>query len=64
MVSKHDHIRTNRTGGEFEKAMKDQIKKIDKTFEFNEPKQFSFKPKYKQQAMYVIWERSNELGVI
>ena len=51
-------IRTNRTGGEFEKAMDKKVAQIGKTFKFNAAQQFSYHPVYQIQDMDIIWEKS------
>jgi hypothetical protein len=50
-------MRTNRTGGEFEKAMDKAIKDKDAKISFSESKTFSFHPSYKMQNLDVIWEK-------
>lgn len=49
-------IRTNRTGGEFEKAMDKRVAQAGKTFKFDATKQFSYHPNYQIQEMDIIWE--------
>lgn len=56
ITSSQNHtIRTNRTGGQFEKA----VEKINKTFRFAQPKVFSYSPHYSIQDMDVLWEREH-----
>lgn len=50
-------IRTNRTGGEFEKAMDKKVAQTGKTFKFDTAQQFSYHPDYQIQEMDIIWER-------
>lgn len=50
-------IRTNRTGGEFEKAMDQRVAQVGKPFKFDAPQQFSYHPNYQIQEMDIIWER-------
>ena len=49
-------IRTNRIGGEFEKAMDKKVAQVGKTFKFDTTQQFSYHPNYQIQEMDVIWE--------
>ncbi|OGI74408.1 hypothetical protein A3D42_00090 [Candidatus Nomurabacteria bacterium RIFCSPHIGHO2_02_FULL_41_18] len=56
-VSKSKTIRTNRTGGEFEREMDRRITAIGVTDAFAEPRQFSFNPNYNLKDMDVIWEK-------
>ncbi len=55
-LSRNEAIRTNRTNGEFEKAMDERITQVGKTFKFNTPQQFSYHPPYIIQEMDIIWE--------
>lgn len=57
VVSQNKTIRTNRTGGVFEKEMDKQVQVIGKKYEFESAKDFSFEPSYKIKEMDVIWER-------
>lgn len=54
--SRNKAIRTNRTGGQFEKAMNEKISQVSKTFVFDTPQQFSHHPNYQIQDMDVVWE--------
>ncbi|GDX62111.1 hypothetical protein LBMAG33_4210 [Candidatus Levyibacteriota bacterium] len=56
-LSKNNGIRTNRTSGQFEKAMNERITQVGKTFRFDTPQQFSYHPNYQLQDMDVVWER-------
>lgn len=56
-VPQNHTIRTNRTGGEFEKAMDQRVAQIGKTFTFTDAKQFSYHPNYQIQEMDIIWEK-------
>lgn len=60
--SKNKAIRTNRTGGMFEKAMDDEVSKVAKTYRFSEEKIFSYSPDYKILDMDVLWEAHNAQG--
>ncbi len=57
VFSKNKSIRTNRTGGEFERSLDERIAKVDKTFKFDSPQQFSYNPNYQLQDMDVVWEK-------
>jgi hypothetical protein len=50
-------VRTNRTGGQFEKSMDEKVSQKNKTFRFDTPQQFSYSPNYQLQDMDVIWEK-------
>ncbi|MCX6782853.1 MAG: hypothetical protein NTZ20_02575 [Candidatus Levybacteria bacterium] len=56
-LSQNKGIRTNREGGQFEKAMNERITQVGKTFRFDTPQQFSYHPNYQLQDMDVVWER-------
>lgn len=60
--SKNKAIRTNRTGGMFEKAMDEEVSKVAKTYRFSEEKIFSYSPDYKMLDMDVLWEAHNAQG--
>jgi hypothetical protein len=55
--SKNKAIRTNRTGGAFEKAMDERISKVAEKFEFESPKIFSHRPGYQLKEMDVVWKK-------
>lgn len=57
-LSQNKAIRTNRTGGLFEKSLNDRVARVGKTFRFDSPQQFSFNPNYKLQDMDVVWEKA------
>jgi hypothetical protein len=57
LVSKNKTIRTNRTGGDFEKEIDMAIAEVGETFIFSEPKVFSHNPKYSLQEMDIIWKK-------
>lgn len=57
-VPRNKTIRTNRTGGEFEKSMDKKIAQVGKSFKFETAKQFSYHPIYQIQEMDIIWERN------
>lgn len=50
-------MRTNRTGGQFEKSIDAQVAKVNKTFKFETPQQFSYQPNYQMQDLDVVWEK-------
>lgn len=50
-------IRTNRTGGEFERTFEAHIRKVNKTYSLRQPEIFSYRPRYTQQELDVLWER-------
>ena len=56
-LSQNKGVRTNRTGGQFEKAMNERITQVGKTFRFDTPQQFSYHPNYQLRDMDVVWER-------
>ncbi|MCX5638231.1 MAG: hypothetical protein NTX52_11155, partial [Planctomycetota bacterium] len=56
-VPQNHTIRTNRTGGEFEKAIDKRVAQVRKTFKFNAAQQFSYHPNYQIQDMDIIWEK-------
>ena len=56
LTSSNHTIRTNRTGGEFERAINDRIKDANKQFSFTDNQQFSYSPNYQLKDMDVIWE--------
>ncbi|HAO64719.1 TPA: hypothetical protein DCQ44_01925 [Candidatus Taylorbacteria bacterium] len=53
-VSKNTQIRTNRTGGEFERAIVDAIQSKNKGFDFKEGQVFSYKPAYQQKELDLL----------
>lgn len=57
-VSQNRTIRTNRTGGQFEKSMDARITSVGKKFKFNSPQTFSYNPNYQLQEMDVVWEKT------
>lgn len=54
-ISKNGVIRTNRTGGEFEREMSDTINKMEVKFELSEEKVFSYCPPYNLKDLDVVW---------
>ncbi|MFC1655407.1 hypothetical protein ACFL3C_00905 [Patescibacteria group bacterium] len=60
LMSKNKQIRTNRTGGEFERAMNERIKDVDQDFSFDTEKAFSFSPSYSVKDCDVIWLNENK----
>ncbi|MEK9160024.1 MAG: hypothetical protein AAB383_04815 [Patescibacteria group bacterium] len=59
-TSQNKAIRTNRTGGIFERTMDAAITGVGKVYNFEEPKRFSFSPSYGMQAMDVLWEEGSQ----
>ncbi|HVZ67768.1 MAG TPA: hypothetical protein VG917_05945, partial [Patescibacteria group bacterium] len=59
-VSKNRAIRTNRTGGNFEKAMNSQIEQVGKEFSFSKEQVFSTRPEYVLKDMDVLWENNSQ----
>jgi hypothetical protein len=57
-VSSNGAIRTNRTGGQFEKALDSRIASLKEILTFDPPRPFSYGPAYNQTAMDVIWKNS------
>jgi hypothetical protein len=57
VVSKNKAIRTNRTGGQFEKAINEKIAQVGKEFRFEKPVIFSYSPGYSMDEMDVVWEK-------
>lgn len=56
-VSKNKSMRTNRTGGEFERAIDRQISSIKESFTLSEEKTFSYSPRYIQKDLDIIWKK-------
>lgn len=56
LLSTHEHIRTNRTGGAFEQAMNKRIASVNKTFSFRKEVHFSYYIEYLMDNAYVVWE--------
>ncbi|MBU4370198.1 hypothetical protein KKG58_05650, partial [Patescibacteria group bacterium] len=54
-VSQNKAMRTNRTGGEFERAMETAIRKANQNFSLSKEETFSFDPEYKQKDLDVVW---------
>jgi hypothetical protein len=54
-VSTNHSIRTNRTGGLFERTLDDRIREVGMIYEFDTAKQFSYNPAYVMKDMDVIW---------
>jgi hypothetical protein len=50
-------IRTNRTGGEFERALSSQISRYKKSIKLDSPADFSSSPHYVQQVLDVLWHK-------
>lgn len=62
--SRNPGIRTNRSGGAFELALNEQIKRVGKEFRLPAPATFSYRPLYTQQEFDILWERKDhENGV-
>lgn len=58
VVSSNKGIRTNRTGGEFEKAIDKRIGEMQEVITFDPPRPFSYKPVYNLSTMDVVWKKS------
>jgi len=58
-VSTDEGIRTNRTGGLFERALNHRIREISEEFHLDAREQFSYEPAYQQQALDVIWRKED-----
>ena len=58
LVSKNTAIRTNRTGGGFEKAIEKRISEVGKSYKFQTTKRFSYNPPYMIDDMDVLWEKN------
>lgn len=56
-VSRNKTIRTNRTGGEFEKAVDAAISRIRKEHVLQKPEVFSYTPNYQLSELDIVWER-------
>ena len=61
VLSQNPTIRTNRTGGIFEKTINARIAQIDKQFKCSPLEQFSYNPPYQLEDMDIIWENSTQL---
>jgi hypothetical protein len=55
-LSAQREIRTNRTGGQFEAAMNEAVRNVNKKYKLKEEKIFSYNPVYKLQELDVVWE--------
>ncbi len=56
-VSSNKAIRTNRTGGQFEKEMDLRTLNLNETLKFDPPRPFSYGPAYNLTAMDVVWKK-------
>lgn len=56
-TSQNKTIRTNRTAGQFETEINKRVSEVGKSFRFDAPVQFSYRPVYQLQDMDVVWER-------
>lgn len=56
-MSREAQIRTNRTGGEFERAMNACIAAENKEHAFDRPRMFATNPQYMQTVVDIIWSR-------
>jgi hypothetical protein len=56
-IPKHAHIRTNRTGGEFERAINDAIRTIGREHVFAQARRFSYEPKYEVDGVDIVWAK-------
>ena len=60
-VSTNGTIRTNRTGGLFERAMDEQIDEQGREqYDFANPRQFSCSPTYNLDSINLIWKNNRE----
>ncbi|MES3005771.1 MAG: hypothetical protein V4664_02370 [Patescibacteria group bacterium] len=57
-VAHNKAIRTNRTGGEFEKALDARIAAQNVSINFDPPKTFSFNPAYVMTGVNVVWQNN------
>ncbi len=57
-LSKVSAIRTNRTGGTFEKSMNEKIKQVGESYHLSKPENFSYSRTYTEQDLDVIWKKS------
>ncbi len=57
LLSKNKTIRTNRTGGLFERAIDQRVVKLDTKHPFKGPVPFSYNPTYNLQEMDVVWAK-------
>ena len=59
-ISQNKSMRTNRTGGEFERAMDNRIRSVQKTESLTREETFSYHPNYTQQKLDVVWQKGVE----
>ncbi|MCB0335207.1 MAG: hypothetical protein KDD62_02845, partial [Bdellovibrionales bacterium] len=57
--SQRKAIRTNRVGGEFERALEARIRQIAKTYQLQQEQVFSHKPSYTQRDLDVLWQATS-----
>lgn len=57
VLSQNKGIRTNRTGGTFEKTMNERVAQIGTKRQFAQEETFSFVPPYKLKDMDVVWNK-------
>jgi len=57
-VSSNKAIRTNRTGGQFEKTLDSRILSLKEAISFDPPRAFSHRPTYNLTAMDVVWKKT------
>jgi hypothetical protein len=61
--STNPQIRTNRTGGVFEQAIKKQIAGMNHRLDLSKPRVFSYRPDYRQKELDVLWRREQNFNV-
>ena len=55
-ISKNKQIRTNRTGGVFERALDERISEVGKNLTLSESQHFSYHPAYTLSDLDILWE--------
>ncbi len=63
VLSQNRAIRTNRTGGGFEREMNKRIAEVGEKFSFGSTKTFSFSPLYQLLDMDVVWNKPDAIDV-
>ena len=56
-VTQNKTMRTNRTAGEFERAMDNRIRSVNKTESLSQEETFSYHPSYTQQKLDIVWAK-------
>ena len=59
LTSQNKQIRTNRTGGVFERSLTARIDSEGRTFRFDQPVPFSYQPSYSMRDMDVVWSKAS-----